>query len=63
MAWVYILKGSKGRYYIGATEDLAARVARHHSGMAHSTKRLGLHDAIFLQAKGDKEPWKANYTK
>ena len=42
MAWVYMLKGSKGRYYIGATENLTARLARHNTGMVHSTKRLGL---------------------
>lgn len=42
MAWVYMLQGTKGRYYIGATEDLTARVARHNTGMVHSTKRLGL---------------------
>ena len=42
MAWVYILRGSKGRYYIGATENLTARVERHNTGFVHSTKRLGL---------------------
>lgn len=42
MAHVYMLRGSKGRYYIGCTEDLEARVARHNTGMVHSTKRLGL---------------------
>ncbi len=42
MAWVYMLRGSKGRYYIGATEDLTARVERHNTGFVHSTKRLGL---------------------
>jgi predicted GIY-YIG superfamily endonuclease len=42
MAHVYMLRGSGGRYYIGATEDLAARLIRHNNGMVHSTKRLGL---------------------
>lgn len=42
MASVYILQGSKGRFYIGATENLEARIIRHNSGMVHSTKRLGL---------------------
>ncbi|TAE90826.1 MAG: GIY-YIG nuclease family protein [Verrucomicrobia bacterium] len=37
-----MLQGTKGRYYIHATEDLTARVARHNTGMVHSTKRLGL---------------------
>ncbi len=42
MAYVYMLRGAKGRYYIGCTEDVEARVARHNTGMVHSTKRLGL---------------------
>ena len=41
-AIVYILKGSKGRHYIGATSNLQQRLDRHNSGMVHSTKRLGL---------------------
>ena len=42
MAWVYMLRGSKGRYYIGATENLVLRLERHNTGHVHSTKRLGL---------------------
>jgi len=42
MAYVYILKGTTGRYYIGSTQDLENRLERHNSGMVHSTKRLGL---------------------
>lgn len=42
MPWVYMLKGTGGRFYIGATSNLEARIARHNSGMVHSTKRLGL---------------------
>ncbi|HSP41960.1 MAG TPA: GIY-YIG nuclease family protein [Luteolibacter sp.] len=42
MAFVYMLKGQNGRHYLGATEDLEARIKRHQSGMVHSTRRLGL---------------------
>jgi predicted GIY-YIG superfamily endonuclease len=42
MAFVYMLQGASGRYYIGCTEDLEARVTRHNSGHVHSSKRLGL---------------------
>jgi len=42
MASVYMLEGSKGRYYIGATENVAERFERHNTGFVHSTKRLGL---------------------
>lgn len=42
MAFVYLLQGTSGRFYLGATTDLGARLQRHNSGMVHSTKRLGL---------------------
>jgi predicted GIY-YIG superfamily endonuclease len=41
MAWVYMLKGSSGRHYIGSTVDLEERVAQHRRGHTHTTRRLG----------------------
>jgi putative endonuclease len=41
MAWVYMLRGSCGRYYIGATENFQRRVAEHRRGKVHSTRRFG----------------------
>ena len=41
MAWVYILRGSNGRHYIGSTVDLNARLAQHLRGHTATTKRLG----------------------
>ena len=41
MAWVYILRGSSGRHYIGSAVDLDARFAQHLRSHAHTTKRLG----------------------
>jgi putative endonuclease len=41
MAWVYILKGSNGRHYIGSTVDLERRLNEHNSGGTHTTQRLG----------------------
>ncbi|MFZ1219015.1 MAG: GIY-YIG nuclease family protein [Chthoniobacterales bacterium] len=41
MAWVYILQGSSGRYYIGSTENLERRLAEHRRGGNHTTRRLG----------------------
>jgi predicted GIY-YIG superfamily endonuclease len=41
MAWVYILRGSSGRHYIGSTPDLSARLAQHHRGHTHTTKQIG----------------------
>ena len=41
MAWVYILRGSSGRYYIGSTDNLARRLAEHRRGGNHTTHRFG----------------------
>ena len=41
MACVYILRGSSGRHYIGSTDNLARRLAEHHRGNNHTTRRLG----------------------
>ena len=41
MAWVYIIRGSTGRHYIGSCVDLDARFAQHLRGHTATTKRLG----------------------
>jgi predicted GIY-YIG superfamily endonuclease len=41
MAWVYILRGSNGRHYIGSTLDIGRRLHEHRSGDTHTTQRLG----------------------
>ena len=40
-AWVYILRGSSGRRYIGSAVDLDARFRQHLRGHTATTKRLG----------------------
>jgi len=42
MAHVYVLKSSKNRFYIGASDNLEQRLDFHNSGRVYSTKRLGL---------------------
>ncbi len=49
MAWVYILRGSSGRHYIGSAVDFDARFAQHLRGHTATTKRLG--DALEVVAK------------
>jgi predicted GIY-YIG superfamily endonuclease len=49
MAWVYILRGSSGRHYIGSAMDLDARFAQHVRGHTATTKRLG--DSLEIVAK------------
>ena len=41
MAWVYMLRGSSGRYYIGSTTNLPRRLEQHRRGYNYSTRRLG----------------------
>jgi predicted GIY-YIG superfamily endonuclease len=41
MAWVYILRGSSGRHYIGSAVDFDARFEQHLRGHTATTKRLG----------------------
>ena len=48
MAWVYVLRGSSGRHYIGSTTDLERRLQQHRNGYGYSTHRLG--DALELIA-------------
>jgi predicted GIY-YIG superfamily endonuclease len=40
MAWVYILRGSNGRHYIGSTINLERRLSEHRNGGTHTTQRL-----------------------
>jgi len=40
-ACVYLLRGSSGRYYIGATSNPGRRLSEHQRGSCHSSKRLG----------------------
>ncbi|MBI4155883.1 MAG: GIY-YIG nuclease family protein [Candidatus Zambryskibacteria bacterium] len=40
MGYVYILKNSKGNFYIGSTPDLSRRIKQHLSGHTHSTHRM-----------------------
>jgi predicted GIY-YIG superfamily endonuclease len=41
MPWVYVLRGSSGRHYIGSAIDLDTRYAQHLRGHTATTKRLG----------------------
>jgi predicted GIY-YIG superfamily endonuclease len=41
MAWIYILRGSSGRYYIRSTENLERRLNEHRRGSNHTTRRFG----------------------
>jgi predicted GIY-YIG superfamily endonuclease len=48
MAWIYILRGSSGRHYIGSTENLARRLEEHQRGSNHTSRRLGGNLALVI---------------
>lgn len=49
MSFVYILKTSSGKYYVGSTVDLEKRLKHHQGGYTPSTKKLGTIELIFSQ--------------
>jgi predicted GIY-YIG superfamily endonuclease len=49
MAWIYILRGSSGRHYIGSAIDLDTRFTRHLREHTATTKRVG--DQLEIVAK------------
>ena len=54
MAWVYIIRGSTRRHYIGSAVNLNARFAQHLRGHTATTKRLG--DSLEIVAKKEVPP-------
>ena len=48
--WVYVLQSdSTGRYYVGQTCDLAARLARHTAGRAPATRNRGPWQLVYSE--------------
>ena len=49
VAYVYILKSVRNKYYVGSTTDLKNRIKHHEGGFTPSTKRLGKPYLVFSQ--------------
>ena len=49
MGYVYILKSSKGFYYIGSTSDLKRRLKQHLSGNTYTTRKMEEINLVFSQ--------------
>ena len=47
--FVYILKSSGGRFYVGSTTDVNRRLKQHASGNTSTTKRMGIIALVFSQ--------------
>jgi putative endonuclease len=53
VAYVYILKSERdGRFYIGSTTNLSARLKHHFGGHTYSTKRFGFKKLVLKQKYG-----------
>ena len=48
--FVYILRNSIGRYYIGQTSDLSQRLQRHNDDKVFSTKNYGPWEIAYSQS-------------
>jgi len=55
MNFVYIIKNSQGRYYIGSTFDIEKRLYYHNSGKNRSTKEKGPWVLVYKEEYGDKQ--------
>jgi putative endonuclease len=49
MAWVYVIQNAEGRFYIGMTTDLEARLSDHNDGVSKWTKHRGPWKLIWSQ--------------
>ena len=48
--YVYIIQSDKdGRYYVGSTQDIKARVARHNQGRSTYTKNRGPWEVVYFE--------------
>jgi putative endonuclease len=48
--YVYIIQSAKdGRYYVGSTQDIEARVARHNQGRSKYTRNRGPWEVVYFE--------------
>ena len=53
-ACIYVLRsGRSGRFYIGHTQDLTARLAAHNNGLVKSTRHLAPWALVYTEACAD----------
>lgn len=49
MYYVYVLENESGRWYIGQTNSLRARIIRHNTDTVRSTKNRGIWKVIYKE--------------
>ncbi len=47
--WVYVLENKEGRWYIGQTNNLELRLAKHNNQKVKSTKNRGFWNIIYKE--------------
>lgn len=47
--WVYVLENEKSRWYIGQTNNLGLRVAKHNNQKVKSTKNRGVWKLVYKE--------------
>jgi len=47
--WVYVLENKNGRWYIGQTNNLELRIAKHNNQKVKSTKNRGVWKLIYKE--------------
>ncbi len=55
MHYVYLLKDSKGKLYIGRSDNLRQRIKDHLAKKVYTTKRMDNPQLIYYEAYSDKE--------
>ncbi len=55
MYYVYLLKNSNDKFYIGYSSDLKRRMKEHLQGKVYTTKRMGSIELVYYEAYSNED--------